>query len=129
MEANTTTISIVGILKYLFPTLIGSLLAVWYKRNDVDWNNKTAFQKLQITMIGLGAIVVGCVIGLALSNGIIIYTGVNEFWYQFGIHIFCSLSSLKVLDAIVKNSDEILTILTDGVKKGVKQLIDKIIGR
>ena len=62
MEANTTTISIISIAKWLFPSLIGSLLAVWYKRNDIDWKSKTPLEKFLISFIALGAIIIGVVI-------------------------------------------------------------------
>lgn len=128
MEANTTTISIISIMKWLFPTLIGSSLAVWYKRNDVDWQNKDSFEKFLITLVAIGAVAIGCVIGFALGNSIITYFVIAEFWYQFLLYIMCGLSSLKVLDAVVKNSDEVIFMITDGIKKGVKKIIDKIFG-
>lgn len=128
MEANATTISIISIIKWLFPTLIGSSLAVWYKRNDVDWQNKDSFEKFLITLVAIGAVAIGCVIGFALGNSIITYFVVAEFWYQFLLYIMCGLSSLKVLDAVVKNSDEVILMITDGIKKGVKKIIDNIFG-
>ena len=92
LEANTTTISIIGIAKWLFPSLIGSLLAVWYKRNDIDWKNKTHLEKFLISLVALGAIIIGVVIGMAIANSIIVYTGLSEFWYQFGLYILLRLS-------------------------------------
>ena len=124
MEANTTTISIIGIAKWLFPSLIGSLLAVWYKRNDIDWKNKTNFEKFLISFIALGAIIIGVVIGMAIANSIIVYTGLSEFWYQFGLYILCGLSSLKILDAVVKNTDQVLSKAVGGVLRVIDNIID-----
>ena len=129
MEANTTTISIIGIAKWLFPSLIGSLLAVWYKRNDIDWKNKTNLEKFLISLIALGAIVIGVVIGMAIANSIIVYTGLSEFWYQFGLYILCGLSSLKILDAVVKNTDQIISKAIGGILKVIDNIIDKLIGK
>ena len=129
MEANTTTISIIGIAKWLFPSLIGSLLAVWYKRNDIDWKNKTHLEKFLISLIALGAIVIGIVIGMAIANSIIVYTGLSEFWYQFGLYILCGLSSLKILDAVVKNTDQVISKAIDGLLKVIDNIIDKLIGK
>lgn len=129
MEANTTTLSIIGIAKWLFPSLIGSLLAVWYKRNDIDWKNKNITEKVLLSFIALGAIIIGVVIGMAIANSIIVYTGLSEFWYQFGLYILCGLSSLKILDAIVKNTDQIITTVVSGVVKAVDNFINKLTGK
>lgn len=128
MEANSTTISIVGILKWLLPSLVGSALAVWFKRNDVSWKEKSGVNKFLLTLIAFGAIVVGVVVGLTISNIIITYTGINEFWYQFGIHLMSSLTSLKVIDAFYKNTDEILKMVIDGIKRAIEKLINKLTG-
>ena len=129
LEANTTTISIISIAKWLFPSLIGSLLAVWYKRNDIDWKSKTPLEKFLISLIALGAIIIGVVIGMAIANSIIVYTGLSEFWYQFGLYILCGLSSLKILDAVVKNTDQVLSKAIDGVLRIIDNIIDKLIGK
>ena len=129
MEANTTTISIIGIAKWLFPSLIGSLLAVWYKRNDIDWKNKTYLEKFLISLVALGAIIIGVVIGMTIANSIIAYTGISEFWYQFGLYILCGLSSLKILDAVVKNTDQVISKAIGGILKVIDNIIDKLIGK
>ena len=129
MEANTTTISIISIAKLLFPSLIGSLLAVWYKRNDIDWKNKTTLEKFLISFIALGAIIIGVVIGMAIANSIIVYTGLSEFWYQFGLYILCGLSSLKILDAVVKNTDQVISKAIGGILRVIDNIIDKLIGK
>ena len=129
LEANTTTISIISIAKWLFPSLIGSLLAVWYKRNDIDWKSKTPLEKFLISFIALGAIIIGVVIGMAIANSIIVYTGLSEFWYQFGLYILCGLSSLKILDAVVKNTDQVISKAVGGVLRVIDNIIDKLIGK
>ena len=129
MEANTTTLSVIGIAKWLFPSLIGSLLAVWYKRNDIDWKNKTTLEKFLISFIALGAIIIGVVIGMAIANSIIVYTGLSEFWYQFGLYILCGLSSLKILDAVVKNTDQVISKAIGGILRVIDSIIDKLIGK
>ena len=129
MEANTTTISIISIAKWLFPSLIGSLLAVWYKRNDIDWKNKTTLEKFLISFIALGTIIIGVVIGMAIANSIIVYTGLSEFWYQFGLYILCGLSSLKILDAVVKNTDQVISKAIGGILRVIDNIIDKLIGK
>lgn len=126
---GTATTSLIGLLKFLYPSLIGSALAVWYKRNDIKWKEKTLDEKVFYTFVGIAAIVVGVSIGLALGNSIIIYFGLVEYWYCFGIYLFSSLSSLKLLDAIVKNSDDILSTVFNGLKDIVTTFFENITSR
>ena len=51
MEANTTGIgAIIAVLHWLLPTLIGSALAVWYRRKDVVWGDKRTVEKFIISL-------------------------------------------------------------------------------
>lgn len=126
---GTSTTSLIGLLKFLYPSLIGSALAVWYKRNDIKWKEKTLDEKIFYSFVGIAAIVVGVSIGLALGNSLIIYFGLVEYWYCFGVYMFSSLSSLKLLDAIVKNSDDILSTVFNGVKDVVTTFFETITSR
>lgn len=128
MEGTSTT-SIIGLLKFLYPSLIGSALAVWYKRNDIKWKEKTLYEKIFYSFVGIAAIVVGVTIGLALGNSLIIHFGLVEYWYCFGVYMFSSLSSLKLLDAIVKNSDDILSTVFNGIKDVVTTFFETITSR
>lgn len=128
MEGTSTT-SIIGLLKFLYPSLIGSALAVWYKRNDIKWKEKTLDEKIFYSVVGICAVVVGVSIGLALGNSLIIYFGLIEYWYCFGVYLFSSLSSLKLLDSIVKNSDDILSTVFNGIKDILKTFFDSFISR
>lgn len=126
---GTSTTSLIGLLKFLYPSLIGSALAVWYKRNDIKWKEKTLYEKIFYSFVGIAAIVVGVTIGLALGNSLIIHFGLVEYWYCFGVYMFSSLSSLKLLDAIVKNSDDILSTVFNGVKDVVTTFFETITSR
>ncbi|QEP53226.1 putative holin [Acinetobacter phage BS46] len=126
---GTSTTSLIGLLKFLYPSLIGSALAVWYKRNDIKWKEKTLDEKIFYSFVGIAAIVVGVSIGLALGNSLIIYFGLVEYWYCFGVYMFSSLSSLKLLDAIVKNSDDILSTVFNGIKDVVTTFFETITSR
>ncbi|QXM18612.1 putative holin [Acinetobacter phage Phab24] len=126
---GTSTTSLIGLLKFLYPSLIGSALAVWYKRNDIKWKEKTLDEKIFYSFVGIAAIVVGVSIGLALGNSLIIYFGLVEYWYCFGVYMFSSLSSLKLLDAIVKNSDDILSTVFNGLKDVVTTFFETITSR
>lgn len=128
MEANTTSYTVLSVLKWLFPSLLGSALAVWYKRHDVEWKGLSKADKLLYSLIGVGAICLGCVIGLAIGNTIITYAGMTEYWYKFSILVVSGLCSLKVIDAIVKNSDDIIQLVVSGIKKVITKFFDKFTG-
>ena len=66
---------------------------------------------------------------MAIANSIIVYTGLSEFWYQFGLYILCGLSSLKILDAIVKNTDQVISKAIGGILRVIDNIIDKLIGK
>lgn len=126
MDANSTTV--LGLLKWLFPSLIGAVGAVWFKRKEIDWVGKTPFEKTLYTLIGICAIAFGSIIGFTVAQVFVTYLGITEFWYSFATHIGCGLVSLKVLDAIVKNTDDILSIVTTGVKDALTTFFNKFRG-
>lgn len=123
METNTTIFSIIT-LKWLFPSLIGSSLAVWYKRKDVDWGCSTTCDKIKVTLIGFGAIVIGVYIAHLIGGSIVEHFAITSYFYSSLIYGMSGLSSLKVLDAVVKNIDPILDIITSGIKDVIKAIVD-----
>ena len=122
MEANTTFI---GLLKLLFPSLIGSALAVWYKRNDVNWKDSSKCEKILYTIYGILAIVVGCVLGYILGNTVIHHFDITAHWYKVSIFVVSGLCSLKIIDAIVKNSDNVLHLISTGILRIVENFFGK----
>lgn len=129
METSTTSISLIATLKWLFPSLIGSAFAVWYKRKEVDWVGKSSVEKLLITIIGVLLIFVGVVISYYLGSAIIEKQGITSMGFQGLIYIFCGLSSLKILDAFAKNIDPVLETITKGVKDIVKGFVNSFTSR
>lgn len=129
MEANTSTLTVIGILKWLFPSLIGSALAVWYKRHDVDWQKKELAEKVFYSFVGIACIIVGVVIAIGVGNALIVRLHVTEYWYCFLIYLLFGLSSLKILDAVVKNTDDIISLIFNGIKDIIRNLIDKFLNK
>ena len=129
METGTgTSFGILAILKWLFPSLIGSALAVWYKRHDVVWVDKTFTEKVILSFIGILAIVVGCCISYAIGGAFILKLAITEDIYQWGVYLLSGLCSLKTLDAVVKNSDDIINTVVKGIKDMVKSVVNKFTG-
>lgn len=129
METGTgTSFGILAILKWLFPSLIGSALAVWYKRHDVIWVDKTFIEKVILSFIGILAIAVGCCISYAIGGAFILKLAITEDIYQWGVYLLSGLCSLKTLDAVVKNSDDIINTVVKGIKDMVKSVVSKFTG-
>ena len=128
METNTTIFSIIT-LKWLFPSLIGSSLAVWYKRKDVDWGCSTTCDKIKVTLIGIGAIIIGVYIAHITGGAILEKFEITSYFYSSIVYGMCGLSSLKTLDAIVKNMDPILDMVTTGVKDAISGVIKSIVDK
>lgn len=130
MEANTTGVgAIIAVLHWLLPTLIGSALAVWYRRKDVVWGDKRVVEKFIISLIGLAAILVGVAMGGALGSGVIELLGIDIYGFSFLIYIVCGLSALKILDLFVKNIDVWLNIVISGITDVVEGVVEKITGK
>lgn len=130
MEANTTGFgAIIAILHWLLPTLIGSALAVWYRRKDVSWGDKRTVEKFIISLIGLGAILIGVAMGGALGSGVIEILNINVYGFSFLIYIMCGLSALKILDLFMKNIDVWLNIVISGITDMVEGIVDKLTGK
>ena len=127
METSTTLSgALILALKWLFPSLIGAMLAVWYKKDDVDWNSKTTSQKFTTSFVGLFALIIGVTLSYAMGSAVIEIFNISVFGFQLLIYFGFGLSSLKILDAVVKNIDPILDIITSGVKDVVKGVVDSI---
>ena len=130
MEANTTGFgAIIAILHWLLPTLIGSALAVWYRRKDVAWGDKRTVEKFIISLIGLGAILIGVAMGGALGSGVIEILNINIYGFSFLIYILCGLSALKILDLFMKNIDVWLNIVISGITDMVEGIVYKLTGK
>ena len=128
MEANTTSYTIFELTKWLFPSLVGAIGAAWYRRKDIKWQRKSVLDKVIYTLLAVCAITFGCVIGFTIAQIIITYFLLDQYWYCFGVHVGCGVVSLKVLDAVLKNTDDILTIMTDGIKTILINFFNKFKG-
>lgn len=130
MEANTTGIgAIIAVLHWLLPTLIGSALAVWYRRKDVVWGDKRTVEKLIISLVGFCAILIGVAMGGALGSGVIEILNISIYGFSFLIYILCGLSALKILDLFMKNIDVWLNIVISGITDMVEGVVGKLTGK
>lgn len=119
------TISGVGILamlKSLFPSFIGACLAVWYKRGSVDWSILSPSQKVFLTLTVLGAMMVGIFTSHVLGGAIIEYFKVvPDSLYADCVKGAIGLSSLKIIDSAMSNTDNVLNVLSEGLISKLKK--------
>lgn len=111
-------------LKGLFPAFIGSVLAVWYKRTDVEFKDLKASHKLFIAVVIMTAILVGVSLGHFLGGSIIHYFNIEQHsYYADLIKFFIGLSSLKIIDASMKNIDTLLNTVISSITEKIKKLL------
>lgn len=125
MEANSTSWGLFKFVEFFLPSLLGAIFSVWYRRNDVEWAIKTPFDKFLYVLIGICAVIFGAIIGLIFAQAVITYAHIDQPSYEVLIRLGCGVVSLKVLDSIVKNTDDILTIITTGVKDALTNFVNK----
>lgn len=129
METGTTSVGVIAVLKWLLPSLLGNAFALWSKRNDLDWKNKNIVDKIYITIVGVFGIILGVLIAWALGGAVIGYFEIKIYEFQFLIYVVSGLSSLKLIDSVMKNVDPIIDSITSGARKIVKSWVDYLVNK
>lgn len=129
METGTTSFGVLAILKWLLPSLLGNAFAMWYKRNDVDWKNKDGVQKTTTIFIGFFGILLGCIVSWAVGGAVIEYFEISVYKFQFLIYVLSGLSSLKLIDSVMKNVDPIIESVTNGFVLVIKSWVDYLVNK
>lgn len=116
MDTNITTVGILAFLKALFPSALGAILAVWYKRGEVTWSDLSFTRKLFLCFMVLVAFICGTLISHYLSAAILEPTTIPmDSWRADGLKIFIGISSLKLIDHTIKNIDPLLETIFKNV--------------
>lgn len=116
MDTNITTVGILAFLKALFPSALGAILAVWYKRGEVTWSDLSFTRKLFLCFMVLVAFICGTLISHYLSAAILEPTSIPmDSWRADGLKIFIGISSLKLIDHTIKNIDPLLETIFKNV--------------
>lgn len=125
MDTNIIT-GVMVFLKGLFPAFIGSVLAVWYKKDDIQFKELKASHKAFICLVIFCAILVGVSLGHMLGGSIIHYFSIPETsYYADLIKFFIGLSSLKIIDSSMKNIDVVLEIINNSIIERLKRFLGK----
>lgn len=116
MDTNITTVGILAFLKAIFPSALGAVLAVWYKRGEVTWSDLSFTRKLFLCFMVLVAFICGTLISHYLSAAILEPTTIPmDSWRADGLKIFIGISSLKLIDHTIKNIDPLLETIFKNV--------------
>ena len=116
MDTNITTVGILAFLKALFPSALGAILSVWYKRGEVTWSDLSFTRKLFLCFMVLVAFICGTLISHYLSAAILEPTTIPmDSWRADGLKIFIGISSLKLIDHTIKNIDPLLETIFKNV--------------
>lgn len=100
------TTALVAILKWLFPSFMGSALAIYKKSITVGWDESTTKQKRGLIILAVGA--VGMSIFIAYMIGGAVLEVFDLSGYKFGamiIYFLLAFSGLKITDAVANNAD------------------------
>ena len=115
------TTVLLGLIKWLFPSLTGSVFAVYYKAKEIGWESIDNIDKWKLVFIVVGAVLAGVFMAYLLGGALV------EFWevtpetkiYMI-IYFICGFSGVKLLDALAENVNswidkliEIITLVID----------------
>lgn len=117
---------LISFLKLLFPSFIGSCIAVWYKRSEYSFKDLTIYQKIFLVIYVALTITFSMIVAFYISWAVIDLTGViYKSGYAFAIQLLTGVVSLKLIDQIMSKSDDIFNALFDGIKDTIKHFFDK----
>lgn len=120
------TATVVAILKWLFPSIVGSVLAVYYKAKEVGWANVPTQDKIKLVLLGIGSISLGCFVAYILGGVLIEWWGIStQTKLYLLIYLIVGFSGTKLVDATAKNLDEWINKITETITI----VIDNFLGR
>lgn len=106
--------SFLAFAKTVFPATLGSVIAVWRKRNEVNFKEMDAFQKASIFLVALFAVLVGVCIGKWVGGAISAHYAVSEPTAIL-IELAVALNGLKIIDSAIKSVESALDVVTKNV--------------
>lgn len=123
MEFLTTALTF---SKAIFPAVLGSIIAVWRKREEVKFSEMNAYQRFSFAFVILFAIVIGVCIGKWLGGAIALYFGVEQEIQIILIEFATALNGLKIIDSLIKSAESALDIVTENVPKLINKVVEAI---
>lgn len=128
-------VSIISFLKAVFPATVGSIIAVYRKRDDIDFKQLNAFDKFLTVLVAIGAIIVGICIGVWVGNAIVSYKEL-PFFFTPVIQFVTALSGLKLVDSVMKSVEAALDVVAknvppiiESIMKGIADKVSQFFGK
>ena len=117
--------SFLAFTKGIFPAAIGSVIAVWRKRNEVNFREMDAYQKASMILVALFAILVGVCIGKWVGGAVAAYYTTSPMITTL-IEFVTALNGLKIVDSAIKSVEAALDIVTKNVPVLVGNVVELI---
>ncbi|AYD82387.1 hypothetical protein Aci011_054 [Acinetobacter phage vB_AbaM_B09_Aci01-1] len=117
--------SFIAFAKGIFPATIGSVVAVWRKRNEVNFREMDAYQKASMILVALFAILVGVCIGKWVGGAVAAYYTTTPIITTL-IEFVTALNGLKIVDSAIKSVEAALDIVTKNVPVLVGNVVELI---
>ncbi|WP_378347347.1 hypothetical protein [Acinetobacter baumannii] len=117
--------SFIAFAKGVFPAAVGSVIAVWRKRNEVNFREMDAFQKASMISVALFAILVGICIGKWVGGAVAAYYTTSPMITTL-IEFVTALNGLKIVDSAIKSVEAALDIVTKNVPVLVGNVVELI---
>lgn len=117
--------SLIAFTKTVFPAALGSVVAVWRKRNEVNFREMDAYQRLSMLLVALFAIVVGVCIGKWVGGAVAAYYTTSEIITTL-IEFVVALNGLKIVDSLIKSVESALDIITKNVPLLMGNIVEMI---
>lgn len=109
-----------------FPATLGSLIAVWRKKQDVKFRELDNAQKFSMIAVAIVAIIIGICIGTWAGGAIVSYFGITGIFQIYLIQFATALNGLKIVDSLIASSEKSLDIITESIPKVVSSVMEII---
>lgn len=115
--------SFLAFAKGIFPATIGSVIAVWRSRNEVNFREMDIYQKMSMFLVALFAIMVGVCIGKWVGGAVAAYYTTTPMITTL-IEFVTALNGLKIVDSLIKSVESALDIITKNVPVLIGNLVE-----
>lgn len=120
------TTALAAMIKWLFPSTVGSCLAVYYKAKEIGWKNISKEEKIKTSLIGVGAIFTGVFVSYILGGVIVEAWEMKDSTKAYmAVYSIVGFSGVKLVDSIARNTDKWVDKIVDTITSALDKLLDK----
>lgn len=115
--------TILVMLKWLAPSFMGSVMALYKRAKDVELDDLKTSQKVKLVLLGFGGLIMSIYISYLLGGSILEAFHMQGFNFRaMLIYFVLSFSALKLVDAVAENLD----LWIDKLANIVSTIIDNL---